>query len=362
MYQIPDFDPKTELSKIPAEPGVYRYFNDEGEIIYVGKAKNRKNRVSSYFAKSNQHDRKTKKLVSQIRRIEFTIVNTEFDALLLENQLIKRYQPRYNILLRDDKTYPFIKIWDEPFPRVEVTRIVNKKTGTYYGPFAKPQAMYALLDMFKQLYQLRNCTLNLTKQNIESQKFKVCLEYHIGNCKGPCVGLQNNDDYDLAITQIHNILKGRLGVPQQFFKEKMIEAAEKLEFEQAHKWKTKLELLDNFQAKSTIVNPKIGDIDVFAIASDDEVAYVSYMKIVNGYVMAQQNVEIKKKLDETNEEILALVMFDMRNTYESTSKEIITNLLIEADLNAEMTVPQIGDKRKLLDITLKNEPKRQGTY
>jgi excinuclease ABC subunit C len=349
-----DFDPKAELARIPEEPGVYRYFNDEGEIIYVGKAKNLKNRVSSYFAKSNQHDRKTKKLVSQICRIEFTIVHTEFDALLLENQLIKRYQPRYNILLRDDKTYPFIKITNEPFPKVEVTRILNKKTGTYFGPFAKQQGMYTLLDMFKQLYTIRNCNLNLTKQNIEGQKFKVCLEYHIGNCKGPCVGLQSTESYQIEIDQISQTLKGKLSIPQQFFKEQMIEAAEKLEFETAHVWKQKLELLSNYQSKSTVVNPKIGDVDVFAIASDEEVAYLSYMKIVNGYVMAQQNVEVKRKLDETDEEILALVMFDMRTTYESESKEILTNLLIDIGLKAEMTIPQIGDKRKLLDITLKN--------
>ncbi len=349
-----DFDPKAELARIPTEPGVYRYFNDEGEIIYVGKAKNLKSRVSSYFAKSNQHDRKTKKLVSQICRIEFTIVPTEFDALLLENQLIKRYQPRYNILLRDDKTYPFIKITHEPFPKVEVTRILNKKTGTYFGPFAKQQSMYALLDMFKQLYTIRNCNLNLTKQNIEDQKFKVCLEYHIGNCKGPCVGLQKPEDYQIEIDQIMETLKGKLNIPQQFFKEQMIAAAEKLEFETAHVWKQKLDLLSSFQSKSTVVNPKIGDVDVFAITSDEDVAYLSYMKIVNGYVMAQQNVEVKRKLDETDEEILALVMFDMRTTYESESKEILTNLLIDIDLKAEMTIPQIGDKRKLLDMTLKN--------
>ena len=351
---MPEFDYKVALASVPNEPGVYRYFNDEGEIIYVGKAKNLKNRVSSYFAVSNQHDRKTKKLVSQIRRLEFTIVPTEFDALLLENQLIKRFQPRYNILLRDDKTYPFICITNEPFPRVIMTRRLDKKQGTFFGPFAKQQALYALLDMFKQLYTLRSCVLNLAPENIDAKKFKVCLEYHIGNCKGPCEALQTASDYQREIDQIHQILKGNLSIPQQFFKEKMAEAAQKLEFEQAQQWKQKLELLADFQAKSTIVNPKIGDVDVFAIASDEEVAYLSYMKIVNGYVMAQQNMEVKKKLEETDEEILTMMMVEFRTVYESESKEIIANLAIETDLKATVSVPQIGDKRKLLDIALKN--------
>ena len=351
---MPEFDFKSALATIPAEPGVYRYFNEEGEVIYVGKAKNLKNRVSSYFAINNQHDRKTKKLVSQIKRLEFTIVHTEFDALLLENQLIKRFQPRYNILLRDDKTYPFICVTNEPFPRVITTRRLDRKLGSFYGPFAKQQAMYALLDMFRQLYTLRSCTLNLSPENIESQKFKVCLEYHIGNCKGPCEGLQSAADYQREIDQIQAILKGNLSIPQQFFKEKMSDAAQKLAFEEAHAWKQKLELLDDFQAKSTVVNPKIGDVDVFAIASDEEVAYLSYMKIVNGYVMAQQNLDVKKKLEETDEEILTMMMLELRTTYESEAKEIIANLPIETDLKATVSVPQIGDKRKLLDIALKN--------
>ena len=354
MNQMPEFDPKVELSRIPEEPGVYRYFNDEGEIIYVGKAKNLKNRVSSYFAKSNNHDRKTKRLVTQICRIEFTIVHTEFDALLLENQLIKRYQPRFNILLRDDKSYPFIRISNQNFPKVEVVRRLDKKTGTHFGPFAKQQAMYALLDMFKSLYTLRTCNLDLSPKAIESKKHKVCLEYHIGNCKGPCVGFQTEEDYNIEIAQIHSILKGKLGIPQQFFKERMLESASGLEFEAAHIWKQKLELLDTFQSKSTVVNPKIGNVDVIAIASDEESAYLSYMKIANGYVMAQQNVEIKKKMDETEAEILALVLFDMRTLYESEANEVISNLLIDVDIKAEITIPQIGDKRHLLDIALKN--------
>lgn len=350
---MPDFDHKAELAKIPSEPGVYRYFSEEEEIIYVGKAKNLKNRVSSYFVK-NHADRKTRRLVSQIRRIEFTIVHTEFDALLLENQLIKRYQPRFNILLRDDKSYPFIKVFNEPFPRVEMTRRVDKKTGTYYGPFANIRGMYNLLDMFRELFTLRTCTLNLSQENIDAGKYKVCMEYHLKRCKGPCMNLQPKEEYEQEIAQIHQILKGQLSIPQQYFKQNMMIAAEKMEFEKAHEWKQKLDLLQNFQAKSTVVNPKIGNVDVVAIASDEESAYVNYLKIVNGYIMAAQTLEVKKKLDESDDEILALVLFEMRTTYESDAKEIISNIEITTDFKAEVTIPKIGDKRSLLDMALKN--------
>ncbi|RDB03718.1 excinuclease ABC subunit UvrC [Runella aurantiaca] len=347
------FEAKAELAKIPTEPGVYRYFSEEGEIIYVGKAKNLKNRVSSYFVK-NHSDRKTRRLVSQIRRIEYTIVHTEFDALLLENQLIKRYQPRFNILLRDDKTYPFIKVFNEPFPRVETSRRLDKKTGTFYGPFANARSMYNLLDMFRELYTLRTCNLNLTPENIEAGKFKVCMEYHLKRCKGPCEGRQSLEDYDREVASIHQILKGQLSIPQNYFKENMIAAAEKMEFEKAHEWKMKLETLQSFQSKSTVINPKIGNVDVVAIASDEDAAYVNYLKIVNGYIMAAQTLEVKKKLDEPDDEILALVLFEMRTTYESDAKEIISNIDITTDFKAEITIPKIGDKRSLLEMALKN--------
>jgi excinuclease ABC subunit C len=348
-----DFDVKLELSKIPEEPGVYRYFDETEEVIYVGKAKNLKNRVSSYFVK-NHPDRKTRRLVSQIRRLEFTIVHTEFDALLLENQLIKRFMPRFNILLKDDKSYPFIRVNNETFPRVEVTRRLEKRLGQHYGPFATPRAMYALMDMFRQLYTLRSCSFNLSKENIEGNKYKVCMEYHLKNCKGPCVGLQSRADYDNEIAQITAILKGDLSVPQQFFKEMMIEDAEKLAFEKAHEWKQKLELLQNFQSKSTIVNPKLGNLDIIAIASDEDCAYIHYSKIANGFITASQTIEVKKKLEESDDEILALMLFEFRTTYESTAKEVITNLELEIDLKAEITIPKIGDKRNLLDMALKN--------
>lgn len=349
-----EFDYKTELSKIPHEPGVYRYFDDRDEVIYVGKAKDLRNRVSSYFVKSNQHDRKTKRLVSQIRRIEFTIVPTEWDALLLENQLIKRFQPRFNILLRDDKTYPFICITHEPFPRVITVRRVDRNLGTYYGPFASQRTMYALLDMFKELYTIRSCHLNLTPENIEAGKFKVCLEFHLGNCKGPCEGRVPEAEYDAEISQVHHILKGNLALPQQYFKEQMIDAAEKMAFEHAHAWKMKIELLSNFQSKATVVNPRIGDVDVLTIVSDEEAAYLNFMKIKNGYVVATQTFEIKKKLDETDEELLAMMVVEMRETYGTEARELITNLRPDLDMKLEIVVPQIGDKKKLLDMSMKN--------
>jgi excinuclease ABC subunit C len=349
------FDYKTELAKVPHQPGVYRYFDLSGEVIYVGKAKDLKNRVSSYFTNSKQHDRKTLRLVSQIQKIEFTIVHTEFDALLLENQLIKRYQPKYNILLRDDKTYPFVCVTNEHFPRVVVTRHLDRKAGnTYYGPFAAQKPMYTVLDMFKQLFKLRTCTLNLSPENIAANKFKVCLEYHIGNCKGPCEGKQAESDYNHDIEQIHAILKGQLKPAQEYFKTQMVQAAETLAFEDAQEHKEKLDILQRFQSKSTVVNPKITDADVFTVASDETAGYVNFMKVVNGTIIQTHTVEVKKKLNETDAEILTILIVEFRNQYGSQAKEIITNIMIEADLKAEITVPQIGDKRKLMDMSLKN--------
>ncbi|GAB2788552.1 excinuclease ABC subunit UvrC [Rhabdobacter roseus] len=348
------FDSKLELSKVPHEPGVYRYFDEHDEVIYVGKAKDLRNRVGSYFVKSNQHDRKTKRLVSQIRRLEFTIVPTEWDALLLENQLIKRFQPRFNILLRDDKTYPFICITFERFPRVITTRRVDRKVGTYYGPFANLRAMYALLDMFRALYTIRSCHLNLSEENVASGKYKVCLEFHIGNCKGPCEARVAEEDYNAEIEQVHHILKGNLSLPQGYFKKKMLEAAERMAFEEAHQWKGKLELLDNFQNKATVVSPRVGDVDVLTIVSDEEAAYLNYMKVTNGYVVATQTFDIKKKLDESDEELLAMLLVEMRATYGGESKELISNIKPNLELKMEVTIPQIGDKKKLLDMSMKN--------
>lgn len=351
---MPDFDYKKELTKVPHEPGVYRYFDATGEVIYVGKAKDLKNRVSSYFTNSKGHDRKTLRLVSQIRKIEFTIVNTEFDALLLENQLIKRYQPKFNILLRDDKTYPFVCVTNEHFPRVITTRRIDRKLGTFYGPFANLKPMYTVLDMFSQLFTIRTCNYNLAPENIEAGKYKVCLEYHIGNCKGPCEGKQAEVDYDKDIEQVHHILKGNLKPAQEYFKNRMVEAAGELAFEQAQKYKEKMDVLHRFQSKSTVVNPKIADADVFSIASDETAAYINFMKVVNGTIVQAHTVEVKKKLDETDADLLTMLIVEFREQYGSQSKEIITNIPLDVDLKAEITIPQIGDKKKLLDMSLKN--------
>lgn len=349
------FDYKTALAKIPEQPGVYRYFDEEGTVIYVGKAKNLKNRVSSYFAKSNQHDRKTKRLVSQICNLEFTIVHTEFDALLLENTLIKKYQPKFNILLKDDKMYPFICITNEPFPKVITTRRVDKKMGTFFGPFAHQRAMYALLEMFGQLYKFRSCNLNLQEKNIAEGKFKICLEYHIGNCKGPCEGLQTEADYLKEVEQAKHILKGNMALPRQYFEERMYAAAEKLAFEEAQEFKEKLALLVNFQSKSTVVNPNIKDVDVFSIVSDESAAFLNFMKVSNGFITQTQTIEVKKKLDETDEDMLTMLVWEMREQYDSEAKEVITNIPLSVQLSGvENTIPQIGDKRKLLDMSLKN--------
>ncbi|MEA5257006.1 excinuclease ABC subunit UvrC [Arcicella aquatica] len=350
-----EFDYKSALAKVPELPGVYRYFDEEGTVIYVGKAKNLKNRVSSYFAKSNQHDRKTKRLVSQIRNLEFTIVHTEFDALLLENTLIKKFQPKYNILLRDDKMYPFICVTNEPFPKIITIRRVDKKMGTFFGPFANQKAMYAILEMFNQLYTFRTCSLNLNHKNIQDRKFKVCLEYHIGNCKGPCEGLQPEKDYLKEIDQAKNILKGNMSLPKQYFEEKMQEAASKLAFEEAQEFKEKLAYLVNFQSKSTVVNPNIRDVDVFSIVSDENAFYFNFMKVLNGFITQTQSLEVKKKLDETDEDILTMMVWEMRDKYESEAKEVITNIPLSVELKGvENTIPQIGDKKKLLEMSLKN--------
>lgn len=350
-----EFDYKSALAKVPELPGVYRYFDEEGTVIYVGKAKNLKNRVSSYFAKSNQHDRKTKRLVSQIKNLEFTIVHTEFDALLLENTLIKKFQPKYNILLRDDKMYPFICVTNEPFPKIITIRRVDKKMGTFFGPFANQKAMYAILEMFNQLYTFRTCNLNLNHKNIQDRKFKVCLEYHIGNCKGPCEALQTEKDYLKEIDQAKNILKGNMSLPKQYFEEKMQEAASKLAFEEAQEFKEKLAYLVNFQSKSTVVNPNIRDVDVFSIVSDENAFYFNFMKVLNGFITQTQSLEVKKKLDETDEDILTMMVWEMRDKYESEAKEVITNIPLSVELKGvENTIPQIGDKKKLLEMSLKN--------
>lgn len=349
------FDYKTKLPLLPNEPGVYRYLDENGTIIYVGKAKNLKNRVSSYFYNYDRHDRKTKRLVQAIHDMVYTVVPTEFDALLLENTLIKQFQPRYNILLRDDKTYPYICVTNERFPRVITTRrIEDRARGKMYGPYVNAKAMYALLEMFSQLYTIRTCKYTLSEENVEAKKFKICLEYHIGNCKGPCEGLQSEADYLKEIEQVHYILKGNIAPAKVYFNERMQEAATKLAFEDAHQYKLKLEFLENYQSKATVVNPSIQDADVFCIQSDEGAAYINYLKISNGTITQSQTFDVKKKLEETDEDILSLAIVELRLQYESEAKEIISNIPLEIDFKAHVTVPQIGDKKKLTEMSLRN--------
>lgn len=346
---------KNEYNKLPDEPGVYKFYDKDKNLIYVGKAKNLKKRVSSYFNKSLNANRKTLKMVSEIESIEFTIVGSEFDALLLENSLIKKNQPKYNILLKDDKSYPYILLTNERFPRIIPTRRMVPGEGRYFGPFASVKAMNNILDLLRNLYTIRTCRYDLSEQNIRQGKFKVCLEYHIGNCKGPCEGLQTEESYNKDMEQAANILKGNLGVARNYFKQKMQEAAENLDFETAQIYKEKQELLSKYQAKSTVVNPQIGDTDVFTIVSDHKVAFINYLRANNGAVVVTKTIEVKKKLDESEEDILALMMVELRERYLSNTKEILTNIDLPLQIeNVYIAVPKIGDKKKLVDLSIKN--------
>jgi excinuclease ABC subunit C len=345
---------KETISHLPHKPGIYKFFDDNG-IIYVGKAVDIRKRVSSYFNRSAQHNKKTLKLISQIKDIEFTIVDTEADAFLLENNLIKQYQPKYNILLKDGKTYPYICIVNERFPRIISTRNKINDGSRYFGPYPSGTTMHIVLDLIRTLYPLRTCTYNLTPENIEAGKFKVCLEYHIGNCKGPCENLIDEATYNQYISQIRSILSGNLSIAKTYFKERMAAAAEEYQFELAHQYKQKLDMLDDYQAKSTVVSNSLSNIDVFTITSNEKCAFVNYLKVMNGSIIQTQSLELQKKLDETDEELLASVIVQLRHEFESTSREIITNIELTLPLdNITITYPQIGDKRKLLNLSLKN--------
>jgi len=350
-----DFNSKLLLPTLPEDPGVYRYFDESDTIIYIGKAKNLKNRISSYFTNQKNQDAKTRRLVQQIRRVEFTIVHSEFDALLLENTLIKQFQPKYNILLRDDKTYPFLCLTKEHFPKLISTRRIDHQAGTYFGPFANPKSMNALLELLHQLYPLRTCSLALKPANIEQGKFKVCLEYHIGNCKGPCESLQSETIYLEYIDSIQHILKGHYQKPKNYFHEKMQNAAGRLAFEEAQEYKEKWQLLENYQAKSTVVNPAIHDVDVFSIVSDEQVAYINFMKVINGTITQSQTWETKKKLNEDESDLLTMLIWEKREQFQSEAKEIITNIPMALEFKGvKNTIPAMSDKKKLLDMSLKN--------
>ena len=351
-----EFDYKKELGKIPHKPGVYQYFDKEDTLIYVGKAKDLRNRVSSYFVNTQQLNSKTKVLVRKINRIAFTIVDTEIDAWLLENNLIKKHQPRYNVMLKDDKTYPWIVIKNERFPRVFWTRRYIKDGSRYFGPYASVGMMHIVLDMIRELFPLRTCNLSLTEENIAKGKFKVCLEYQIGNCKGPCEGYQSEEDYDQNLSDIKDILNGKISMVTNRLKEQMQEAVQGMDFERAHKLKIKLDKLDNYQSKSTVVNSSISNVDVFSIASESNYAFVNFLRVVNGVIIQTQTVELKKRLDETDAELLAIAIPEIRSRYSSLSREIIVpfELDIEGNEQIKFVVPKLGEKRKLLDLSLKN--------
>lgn len=343
------------IQLLPDSPGVYRFYNEEGTLIYVGKAKNIKKRVSSYFNKIEGVNRKTLRLVSEINKIEYTVSGTEFDALLLENNLIKQNQPKYNILLKDDKTFPYICILKEPFPRVIYTRKYLPEQGEYFGPYSSVVAMKNILELARKLYTIRTCHLQLTPNNIEQKKFKVCLEYHIGNCKGPCEGLQNETDYLSDINQIRSILKGQLSVVEKYFTEQMLSAASALQFEKAQAFKEKLTYLEGFQTKSLVVNRDITDVDVITLISRDDYAYANYMIIKEGSIIYSKSIELKKKLDETDEDLISFSLLTFQEQANSNNKTVYSNIPVTLlSENSENIIPKIGDKRKIVLLSQKN--------
>ena len=345
---------KSIVRRLPDKPGSYQFYDEEKTIIYVGKAKNLKNRVSSYF--HTEVDRfKTKVLVSKIFDISYTVVNTEEDALLLENSLIKKYNPRYNVLLKDGKTYPSICITNEFFPRIFKTRTINKKFGTYYGPYAKVSAMYDVLNLIKELYSPRTCRQPITKEGIKSGKYRVCLDYHIKKCLGPCVGKQSYEDYQKNIAQAREILKGNTREVLRDLKEEMLRLSEELRFEEAEEVKRKYLALDGFVSKSQVVSQTIDKVDVFSITSDEKMAFINYIHVSNGSINQSFTIEYKKKLNETDEELLQLGIVELRERFKSDSKEIIVQEEVDVELDGvKFTVPKLGDKKKLLDLSIMN--------
>ena len=342
-----------QLQTLPNQPGVYQYFDANGTIIYVGKAKDLKKRVSSYFTKTHENG-KTRILVKKIANIKHIVVETETDALLLENNLIKKYQPRYNVLLKDDKSYPWICIKNERFPRIFQTRRLIKDGSEYFGPYTSVKTVYTLLDLIKGLYQLRTCNYDLSQEKIDAGKYKVCLEYHLGNCKGACEGHETVDEYDKNIIAIREILKGNFKDSLQRFKQQMNEFAKVMLFEEAQKVKEKISVLENYQSKSTIVNPKINNVDVFSIVSDESYAYVNFLQISLGSIIRSHTLEIKKKLDEADKELLEIAIIEIRQRFNSLSKEIYVPFKINIGDDFKLTIPKLGDKKHILDLSIRN--------
>ncbi len=342
-----------QIQTLPDQPGVYQYYDKEDKILYVGKAKNLKKRVSSYFNKIHDNA-KTNVLVKKIETIKHIVVPTETDALLLENNLIKRLQPRYNVLLKDDKSYPWICIKREPFPRVFMTRRMVKDGSEYFGPYTNIKTVHTLLELIKELYPLRTCNYDLSTSNVRAGKFKVCLEYHIGNCAGPCQEHESDVQYDKKVKDIRDILKGNFKESLRGFKEYMLELASEMKFEEAQKVKEKVDLLENYQAKSTIINPKISNIDVFSIISDESAAYINFLQVSYGAIIRSHTMEVKKKLDETDVELLELAITELRERFHLTSKEIVVPFDVEVAEGVHVTVPKLGDKKRILDLSERN--------
>ncbi len=348
-------DYKKLLPTLPKQPGVYRFIDKDGIILYVGKAKVLKNRVSSYFTSKKQQANRTRIMVKNAHRVEFTIVETEADALLLENTLIKKFQPRYNVMLKDGKSYSYLCVKNERFPRVFLTRRVIKDGSSYYGPYTSKNRMQVILGLIKTLFPLRTCSLHLSEKNIEQGKFKVCLEYHIKNCLGPCIGEETEEEYNEKIDQIKNMLKGNFGIVKSHFKEKMAQYAEAMEYEKAQQLKVKLGAFEDYQSKSTVVSAVIKDVDVFAIAADETQAYINYMKVANGAIINTYTQELVKNLDDDERDLLEFAIPELRDKFNSIAPEIIVPKKVTLN-NEELkvTVPQRGEKKKLLELSQKN--------
>lgn len=343
-----------QLKTLPSEPGVYRYYDKNDQLLYVGKAKNLKKRVLSYFNK-NLSGYRIKIMVGKIQRLETTIVNSEYDALLLENNLIKEHQPFYNVMLKDDKTYPWICIKNEQFPRIFLTRTVIKDGSEYYGPYAKVRPAKVLLDTIKHIYKLRTCNLNLAPNKIEEGKYKVCLEYHIKNCAGPCEGLEEKEEYDEKIDAIRGIIKGDFRKAKDYLVNQMMKYASNLQFEEAQIIKERLDILEDYQAKNTVVNPNIDDVDVFGMTSDETAAYVNFFKIRNGNIIQSFTTEIKKVIEETDEDILEEALIEIRQKFGSDSKEVLLPFHLSVEIpNVKLIVPKVGDKKRIVELSEKN--------
>lgn len=342
-----------QLQTLPDAPGVYQFYDKQGKILYVGKAKNLKKRVSSYFTKTHEYG-KTRVMVKKITEIKHIVVETETDALLLENNLIKKHQPRYNVMLKDDKSYPWICIKNERFPRVFSTRRVIKDGSEYFGPYTSMKTVKTLLDLIKGLYHIRTCKYDLSAAKVEAGKYKVCLEFHLGNCNGPCEGLETEQSYHSNIDAIRDILKGNFKNSLQNFKQQMQQYADHMQFEAAQKVKEKLDILLNYQAKSTVVNPKISNVDVFSIVSDESYAYINFLQLSYGSIIRSHTLELKKKLDETDEDLLQLGITEIRQRFHSKSKELYVPFPVELGEDVKITVPKLGDKKHILDLSKRN--------